>query len=477
MLSPKEKMLWSSRSVKDQVVIIGNNSRDEAPRILKDIMENWDPDTNYKSPIRILKDGFESFLLVYPTECTNPHYTSPKVANEGSENLEEIEYPEIGDIMMKDEIKLGSVPEVNRADKSKAMKIYEQRNLNEIIEEKNKLSTENDKTNQEFEEVSKSLRETEQSHDSEEYKKLTFRIWELETEKKNQNYKEQLLIKEIQDLKKMHISKVDDNEKSIIENHKISEPIPKQQVIINEPQIEKLIPVKQDELEDKVLTGLKNLGNTCYMNSILQCLFSSLMLRKFLISNNYKNSINYKSKTKGYICEETAGLFKRMNSGEYKYVECAQLKSYFGEHQKMFRGRDQQDAHEFLTIFIDCLHLELNTIRISRPFSENNSSEKCWNEFTKGEESKILQIFYGQIKSTVKCVTCEKESATHETFSNLSLELPAQAQICLLTDCLDLYFAGERISGWICPKCKQKRDAIKKLSISRLPEILVIHLK
>lgn len=111
--------------------------------------------------------------------------------------------------MMKDEIKLGSVPEVNRADKSKAMKIYEQRNLNEIIEEKNKLSTENDKTNQEFEEVSKSLRETEQSHDSEEYKKLTFRIWELETEKKNQVIL--VIIKLIYSFRKLYFSRTTKN--------------------------------------------------------------------------------------------------------------------------------------------------------------------------------------------------------------------------------------------------------------------------
>lgn len=227
--------------------------------------------------------------------------------------------------------------------------------------------------------------------------------------------------------------------------------------------------------QDSILTGLKNLGNTCYMNSILQCLFSSLKFRKFLISSRYRESINYSSKTGGDICEETAGLFKRMNGGEFKYVECAHLKRSFGAHQKMFRGRDQQDAHEFLTIFIDCLHLELNTLKISRPAT--SLSEKCWIQYTESKESEVLQLFYGQIKSTVKCVTCERESATYETFSNLSLELPMQASICSLIDCLSMYFGGEKISGWICPTCKQKRDAIKKLDISRLPEFLVVHLK
>lgn len=227
--------------------------------------------------------------------------------------------------------------------------------------------------------------------------------------------------------------------------------------------------------KDVVLSGLKNLGNTCYMNSILQCLFSSLKFRKFLTTGKYRGCLNNDSITGGNICEETAGLFKRMSSGDSKYVECSQLKSYFGAHQKMFRGRDQQDAHEFLTIFMDCLHLELNSISISRPVT--SPSEKYWIEFTKCKESKVLQLFYGQIKSTVKCVTCGKESATYETFSNLSLELPSQANYSSLVNCLSMYFGGERIHGWICPNCKQTREAIKKLDISRLPEYLVIHLK
>lgn len=47
----------------------------------------------------------------------------------------------------------------------------------------------------------------------------------------------------------------------------------------------------------------------------------------------------------------------------------------------------------------------------------------------------------------------------------------------LFQDCLELYLKDERILGWNCPACKQKRDAVKKLDISRLPPILVIHFK
>lgn len=93
-------------------------------------------------------------------------------------------------------------------------------------------------------------------------------------------------------------------------------------------------------------------------------------------------------------------------------------------------------------------------------------------------ESFILQLFYGQIKSTVKCMVCSKERVTYETFSNLSLELPpSHLDRCDIKDCFDLYFHSETVTGWNCPHCKAPRDVIKKLDISKLPPVLVIHLK
>lgn len=86
-------------------------------------------------------------------------------------------------------------------------------------------------------------------------------------------------------------------------------------------------------------------------------------------------------------------------------------------------------------------------------------------------------MFFGQIRSTVKCRTCGFESATYEGFSHLSLELPQDNRQYNLHDCFDLYFNGEIIEGWTCPQCKQNRDAVKKLDISKLPPVLVIHLK
>ena len=108
----------------------------------------------------------------------------------------------------------------------------------------------------------------------------------------------------------------------------------------------------------------------------------------------------------------------------------------------------------------------------------DNASEKAWLEYTKAKESFILRLFYGQIKSTLKCKACGEESATFDTFSNISLELPSiEIDHDYLSNCFNSYFHGEIISGWNCPRCKVPRDAIKKLDISKLPPVLIIHLK
>lgn len=228
------------------------------------------------------------------------------------------------------------------------------------------------------------------------------------------------------------------------------------------------------------LTGLKNLGNTCYMNSIMQCLSNTSPLVEYFYTDMYRRHINVGNATEGRVVKEVAALIRELWSGQCRYIASKDLRRIVGQYQQEFSGIDQQDSHEFLTILIDWLHSDLQTLQSSvmiNPALKLPPSDKSWLEHTKSKESNIFRLFYGQIKSTVKCKVCLNESATYDCFSNLSLELPPKNNRCSLNRCFDMYFNGETVTDWDCPNCKQKRDAIKKLDISRLPPVLVIHFK
>lgn len=230
------------------------------------------------------------------------------------------------------------------------------------------------------------------------------------------------------------------------------------------------------------LTGLKNLGNSCYMNSVIQCINNTTPLAFYFCEGGYREDVNHhNNSTQGEVAEEVAAVVRALWSGQYRSIACRDLKGVVGQHRKQFQGYEQQDSHEFLTILMDWLHEDLNKRSRKLPLRETSNenlsqADQAWNKFRRCSESLIRSLFSGQQRSTVRCCKCHEESVTYEAFSDLSLPLPSSSNKCSLDECLKLYLNCEKISGWNCPSCKEKRDAIKKFDIWKLPPILVIHL-
>ncbi|XP_031162148.1 ubiquitin carboxyl-terminal hydrolase 8 isoform X2 [Sander lucioperca] len=237
------------------------------------------------------------------------------------------------------------------------------------------------------------------------------------------------------------------------------------------------------------LTGLRNMGNTCYMNSILQCLCNTPGMAEYFNNNFYLEDINRQNILghKGEVAEEFGVIMKALWAGLYKCISPRDFKITIGKINDQFAGYDQQDSQELLLFLMDGLHEDLNKADNRKRYKEEENdhlddqtaADLAWSKHKLLNESIIVALFQGQFKSTVQCLTCHRKSRTFETFMYLSLPLASTSK-CSLQDCLRLFSKEEKLTDnnkVFCRHCKAHRDSTKKLEIWKVPPILLVHLK
>lgn len=234
------------------------------------------------------------------------------------------------------------------------------------------------------------------------------------------------------------------------------------------------------------VSGLMNLGNTCYMNSILQSLsyvppFASTLLET-TTPFAWENDIARE------LCELIREQWK-LDPLVARNPE--RLRSLLARaFPVLFQNNRQQDAQEFLCALLDLLHETNNRIRRKptyfslEDFDQEDASLEAWSMYERGNDSFIKDLFCGQFMSRKQCLHCNDTSFACDVFFDLQVPLCSNSDrttspstTLRLEDLLGSYFKTEHLLDVTCGKCKQMGGITRRLTIERFPSVLIIMFK
>ncbi|XP_076000291.1 ubiquitin carboxyl-terminal hydrolase 31 [Genypterus blacodes] len=191
------------------------------------------------------------------------------------------------------------------------------------------------------------------------------------------------------------------------------------------------------------VSGLKNHGNTCFMNAVLQCLSNTELFAEYLVLEHYKgeetdedkpktNGVLLQKKgplAKGEVTEQLSGLVRALWTFEYTPQHSREFKNAVSKNATQFKGNAQHDAQEFLLWLLDRVHEDLNTVNpncrpaIKPPIEEDNQSDEGPSP-PLSAGSFVQELFQAQYRSSLTCPHCQKQSNTFDPFLCISLPIP-----------------------------------------------------
>lgn len=234
-------------------------------------------------------------------------------------------------------------------------------------------------------------------------------------------------------------------------------------------------------------SGFTNVGNTCYMNSVLQALLSSNYLNTYLIRYLQKyveQKIDITEYFSPMIIEYLRIALDIYNTNNNTYTPIT-FKRTLDTNIKYFNGSQQHDGQEFL-------------LAIMNEFIDSSKDKNIGHIINK--------ICGGKYKQMICCTKCYHIEYNRSKFLEITLPIPSNTDIMRYSQqnqydhhgnnytntntmvmrnshsinmehCFTKFGEREFLYGsnqWFCPKCKTKVEAVKKLEIDEVPDLTIL---
>lgn len=234
-------------------------------------------------------------------------------------------------------------------------------------------------------------------------------------------------------------------------------------------------------------TGLHNLGNTCYLNTILQCLGHCEVFRNFILDKQYRVRCEGDTLIDG-VSQTFHTLWRENQTGAPRQL----VRVMAHKLKNMMYVFEQNDISEFVGLLVDKLHQEIAFPLLVNPLhgmvyrnhsydQQRKKMDEAWIEAHKKEYSPLTDLFHGQLVSQIICGGCNKIHHNYEIFLNTTLSIHGST----LDDCLNHHFEDETINHedtpkdelWVCDACKTSAPSVKTTRLWRNPKVLMVTLK